>query len=74
MVYFVGEYHPILRKEDFALGFMNAVMERKLKEYGKVICMDGTHGTNIKGYELTVMQVKDNRNIGFPVAFFLSNR
>lgn len=36
--------------------------------------MDGTHCTNQKGMDLTVMLVKDDRNMGFPVAFFLSNR
>lgn len=49
-------------------------MEHKLKTFNNIICMDGTHGTNIHKYELTIMLVKDNKNVGFPVAFFLSNR
>lgn len=69
-----GESHPMLRIEDFCLGFMNDIMERKLIECYRIICMDGTHCTNQKGMELTIMLVKDDRNMGFPVAFFLSNR
>ncbi|XP_045463761.1 uncharacterized protein LOC123673317 [Harmonia axyridis] len=53
---------------------MNEVMEKKIKDFPKIICMDGTHCTNQKGMDLTVMLVKDDRNMGFPVAFFLSNR
>ncbi|XP_050517017.1 uncharacterized protein LOC126891787 [Diabrotica virgifera virgifera] len=69
-----GEDHDILRKEDFAVGFMNAVMEEKLLEFPNIICVDGTHGTNKKGLDLTILLVKDDRNAGFPVAFLLSNR
>lgn len=71
---FIGQQHKKLKNEDFALGFMNSTMENKLKAFGRIICMDGTHGTNINKYELTIMQIKDNKNAGFPVAFFLSNR
>ncbi|KAF2889896.1 hypothetical protein ILUMI_16277 [Ignelater luminosus] len=49
-------------------------MEKKLKEFGKIICMDGTHCTNRKGMDLTIMLVKDDKNAGFPVAFFLTSR
>ncbi|XP_072387209.1 uncharacterized protein [Diabrotica undecimpunctata] len=69
-----GEQHDVLKKEDFALGFMNFVMEDKLREFPSIICMDGTHGTNKKGMDLTVVLIKDDRNTGFPVAFLLSNR
>lgn len=64
----------MLRKEDFAVGFMNSIMENKLKTFCNIICMDGTHGTNRRGMDLTVMLIKDDRNAGFPVAFFLTNR
>lgn len=70
----IGESHDILRKEDFALGFMNATMGEKLRDYSTIICMDGTHGTNRRGMDLTIVLVKDDRNAGFPVVFFLSNR
>ncbi|XP_050514458.1 uncharacterized protein LOC126889824 [Diabrotica virgifera virgifera] len=69
-----GEEHDVLRKEDFAVGFMNAVMEEKLRQFPNIICIDGTHGTNQKGLDLTIMLVKDERNAGFSVAFLLSNR
>ncbi|KAF2888562.1 hypothetical protein ILUMI_17611 [Ignelater luminosus] len=36
--------------------------------------MDGTHCTNRKGMDLTIMLVKDDKNAGFLVAFFLTNR
>ncbi|XP_063921905.1 uncharacterized protein LOC135136511 isoform X1 [Zophobas morio] len=69
-----GETHDILKKEDFALAFMNSAMEDKLRNFTTIVCMDGTHGTNKKGLDLTIMLIKDDRNAGFPVAFFLSNR
>ncbi|XP_072378976.1 uncharacterized protein [Diabrotica undecimpunctata] len=69
-----GEQHDVLKKEDFALGFMNSVMEDKLRKFPSIICMDGTHGTNKRGLDLTVVLIKDDRNAGFPVAFLLSNR
>jgi hypothetical protein len=52
----------------------NSTMEVKLREYQNIICLDGTHRTNKEKMELTIMLVKDDRNRGFPVAFFLSNR
>lgn len=70
----LGENHPELENQDFALGFMNNLMEKKLKEFSRIICIDGTHGTNRKNWDLTIVLVKDERNIGFPVAFLLSNR
>ncbi|XP_072391062.1 uncharacterized protein [Diabrotica undecimpunctata] len=69
-----GEQHEILKKEDFVLGFMNSVMEDKLRKFSSIICMDGTHGTNKKGMDLTIVLIKDDKNAGFPVAFLLSNR
>jgi hypothetical protein len=42
----IGEWHPELKNEDFAVGFMNNTMEKKLKEYKRVVCIDGTHRTN----------------------------
>nr|CAI5832353.1 unnamed protein product [Callosobruchus analis] len=69
-----GEVHEVLKKEDFVLGFMNSVMEEKLKRFSNIICMDGTHGTNRKGLDLTIVLIKDDRNAGFPEAFFLTNR
>ena len=53
---------------------MNGVMEKKLREHRRIICVDGTHGTNRRNWDLTVVLVLDNHNSGFPVAFLLSNR
>ncbi|XP_044759521.1 uncharacterized protein LOC123317188 [Coccinella septempunctata] len=73
-VFVQGEHHPLLNPSDFCLGFMNSVMEIKRKNFSRIICMDGTHSTNQKRMDLTKMLVKDDRNMGFPVAFFPSNR
>lgn len=53
---------------------MNGVMENKLRDFKRVICVDGTHGTNRRNYDLTIVLVKDENNMAFPVAFLLSNR
>lgn len=71
--FIVGETHDILKKEDFALGFMNSVMKEKLRNFPTIICVDGTHGTNKKGMDLTIMLIKDDKNAGFPVAFFIKS-
>lgn len=63
-----------MKKEDFALGFMNSIMEDKLRKFPNIICIDGTHGTNKRGMDLTILLIKDDRNAGFPVAFLLTNR
>lgn len=70
----IGEWHPELKNEDFAVGFMNNTIEKKLKEYKRVICIDGTHRTNRRNWDLTTVLVKNDQNMGFPVAFLLSNR
>ncbi len=49
-------------------------MEKKLRDNGRIICIDGTHKTNRKNMDLTTLLVKDDTNAGFPVAFMLSNR
>ncbi|KAK4879666.1 hypothetical protein RN001_007812 [Aquatica leii] len=49
-------------------------MKQKLLTFSSIICMDGTHGTNRKRMDLTIILIKDDRNAGFPVAFLLSNR
>lgn len=75
MVWLLGEPHPQLRTEDFAIAFMNSTMEKKIKEFGRTVCIDGTHGlTRYKGWELTIVLVKDDSQAGFPVAFMIANR
>ncbi|XP_050311968.1 uncharacterized protein LOC126747421 [Anthonomus grandis grandis] len=49
-------------------------MEKKLKDFKRIICIDGTHGTNRRNLDLTIILVKDENNMGVPVAFLLSNR
>lgn len=50
-------------------------MEAKLKAFGRIVCIDGTHGlTKYKGWELTTILIKDETKAGFPVAFLISNR
>ncbi|KAL1497378.1 hypothetical protein ABEB36_008359 [Hypothenemus hampei] len=57
---------------DFALAFMNNTMERKFREFSRVVCIDGTHGlTKYKERELTTVLVKDETKTGFPVAFMI---
>lgn len=73
-LWFIGTSYPGLKDEDFAVGFMNNIMEKKLKDFSKIICMDGTHGTNRRNWELTTVLVKDDQNMGFPVAFLVTNR
>lgn len=70
----IGESYPGLKDEDFAVGYMNSVMEKKLQDFHRIICVDGTHGTNRKNFDLTILLVKDEHNMGFPIAFLLSNR
>ncbi|KAJ8913351.1 hypothetical protein NQ315_008741, partial [Exocentrus adspersus] len=71
----MGETHPVLKSSDFAVAFMNGVMERRFREFGRIVCIDGTHGlSKYKGWELTTLLVKDETKAGFPVAFMVSNR
>lgn len=70
----LGESYPELEVEDFALGFMTKNMERKILNFSRIICIDGTHGTNARNWDLTIVLVKDENNLGFPVAFLISNR
>lgn len=53
---------------------MNGIMEKKIRDFQNIICVDGTHGTNRNNFDLTIVLVKDENNMGFPVAFLLSNR
>lgn len=49
-------------------------MEKKIRDFPRIICVDGTHGTNRRNWELTIVLVKDEQNMGFPVAFLITNR
>jgi mitochondrial fission protein ELM1 len=53
---------------------MNNIIEKKLRDCKIIISfvyVDGTHGTK---YELTTVLVKDDENMGLPVAFTVSKR
>ncbi|VVC28141.1 Hypothetical protein CINCED_3A014603 [Cinara cedri] len=66
---------PTLKKEDFALGYMNENQELKFKRHGyKTICFDGTYGINSNDYILHTILVADVDSEGSPVAFLLTNR
>ncbi|XP_050311326.1 uncharacterized protein LOC126746948 isoform X2 [Anthonomus grandis grandis] len=67
----IGETYPGLEEDDFAIGYMNAIMEKKLRDFPKIICIDGT---NRRNWDLTIVLIRDEQNMGFPVAFLLSNR
>jgi hypothetical protein len=71
----IGDHHNILEVDDLALAYMNKEMEYMLKTYGpRIICLDGTHGTNPYNFELTTILVLDDQHIGHPVVFLISNR
>ncbi|XP_044764328.1 uncharacterized protein LOC123320900 [Coccinella septempunctata] len=70
----IGESHPQPQIEDFAIAFMNKTMERRPREFPKIICIGGIHGTNMRNYQLTIVLVKYENNVGFPVSFLISNR
>ena len=53
---------------------MNGVMEKKIKDFKQIICIDGIHGRNRNNWDLTTVLVKDEKNMLFPVAFLISNR
>ncbi|XP_008182907.1 uncharacterized protein LOC103309388 [Acyrthosiphon pisum] len=71
----LDEEFTTLKKNDFALGYMDHNQEHNLMRYGyKTICFDGTHGTNPNDFILHTILVTDVDCGGYPVAFLLSNR
>uniref|UniRef100_A0A8D8QQK5 MULE transposase domain-containing protein n=1 Tax=Cacopsylla melanoneura TaxID=428564 RepID=A0A8D8QQK5_9HEMI len=67
--------YPHIDENDFILIIMNKAQQQVLTEYGKdVICMDGTHGTNAYGFELTTVLVLDELRQGFPCVFLITSR
>ena len=62
--------------KDFILAIqtpLQAEMMRKLAN-NRVICVDGTHGTNSYDFTLITMVVIDEYGEGYPVAWCISNR
>ena len=40
----------------------------------KIVCMDGTHGTNQYGFILVTLMVKDHTGMGCPVGHLICNK
>ena len=65
-----------LSKSEFVIGLQTPIQANAMKKlsYGKVICIDGTHGTNGYDFTLITIIVVDEYGEGFPVAWCISNR
>ena len=60
---------------DFVLAVQTSLQADIMKKFGeKVICVDGTHGTNGYDFMLITVMVVDEYGEGFPVAWCISNR
>ncbi|KAL4148873.1 hypothetical protein QTP88_003018 [Uroleucon formosanum] len=71
----LDEEFPTLKKNDFELVYMDHNQEHNLKRYGyKIICFDGTHGTNPNDLILHTILVTDVNCEVYPVPFLLSNK
>jgi len=70
----ISDEYPGVSKDDFLMAYMSKSQEHMLSTYGSdIICMDGTHGTNAYGIELSSLVVLDDQHQGFPVLFFYHN-
>ena len=70
-----GDEVEHLDAQDFFLVIMTKIQVEMLREFGhRVVCIDGTHGTNQYDFELTTLVVVDDHDEGFPVAHLISNR
>lgn len=65
-----------LREKDFVLAIQTPLQENIMKRLtnGRVVCVDGTHGTNGYDFTLITVIVVDEYGEGFPVAWCISNR
>jgi len=67
----VSEDYPGVPANEFLLAYMSETQENMLKTYGgNIICVDGTHGMNGYGIEMSTLMVIDDEFQGFPVLFF----
>ncbi|XP_065214382.1 uncharacterized protein LOC135841371 [Planococcus citri] len=69
----VDEY-PELEKDDILIVLMSGTQKKLLQEFGKMICMDGTHGISPYGFVLHTILVIDEFQEGIPAAFAISNK
>ena len=63
-------------EKDFVIGIQTPLQESIMKTLtnGRVVCVDGTHGTNGYDFMLITVIVIDEYGEGFPVAWCISNR
>ena len=62
--------------KDFVLAIQTPLQADMMKRFcnGRVVCIDGTHGTNGYDFTLITVIVIDEYGEGFPVAWCISNR
>ena len=62
--------------EDFLLVLQTPLQQDMLKKFSqdRVVCVDGTHGTNGYNFVLITLLVVDEYGEGFPVGWCISNR
>ena len=67
---------PNLTEKDFILVLQTPSQAEMLCKCGhnKIICVDGTHGTNSYDFNLTTVLVVDEFGEGYPTAWCISNR
>lgn len=65
-----------LSDKDFVIGIQTPLQADIMKRLsnGRIVCVDGTHGTNGYGFTLITVIVVDEYGEGFPVAWCNSNR
>ena len=65
-----------LSEKDFVIGIQTPLQESIMKSLtnDRVVCVDGTHGTNGYDFTLITVIVIDEYGEGFPVAWCISNR
>ena len=65
----------ILADDLFLLAYMTKEQEDMFKKHSsKIVCVDGTHGTNQYAFNLITVLVPDEFGKGYPVAHLISNR
>ena len=62
-----------LSDKDFVIA-LQTPLQAEIISNGRIICVDGTHGTNGYDFTLITVMVIDEYGEGFPVAWCISNR
>ena len=65
-----------LSERDFVVAIQTPLQADMMKQFtnNRVLCVDGTHGTNSYDFTLISVLVVDEFGEGFPVAWCISNR